>query len=50
MDRFEREVDPDGVLDPAKRAIRAEHAKKAYFLRLSALGAKARARRKTARG
>lgn len=32
--RFEREVDPDGVLDPDERARRAEYAKKAYFLRL----------------
>lgn len=48
MDRFEKQVDPEGVLDPAERAIRAEHAKKAYFLRLAVLSAKARARRKAA--
>jgi hypothetical protein len=33
LSRFEREVDPDGVLEPAERFRRAEHAKKAYFLR-----------------
>jgi hypothetical protein len=48
MDRFEKQVDPEGVLDPTERAIRAEHAKKAYFLRLSSLAAKSRARRKAA--
>lgn len=42
LDRFEREVDPDGVLDPAERARRAEHAKKAYFARLALASAKAR--------
>jgi hypothetical protein len=31
LDRFEREVDPDGILPPAERARRAEHARKAYF-------------------
>lgn len=33
--RFEREVDPDGVLDSAERSRRAEHAKRAYFSRLA---------------
>lgn len=42
LDRFEREVDPDGLLDPAERARRAEHAKKAYFLRLALASATAR--------
>lgn len=36
--RFEHEVDPDGVLTPAERARRAEHARKAYMLRLRQLG------------
>lgn len=31
LDRFERQVDPDGLLDPAERALRAEFAKKAHF-------------------
>lgn len=34
--RFEREVDPDGVLPPAVRAKRAQHALKAHMTRLSA--------------
>jgi hypothetical protein len=28
LSRFEREVDPDGVLDPDERARRADHAKR----------------------
>jgi hypothetical protein len=43
LSRFEREVDPDGVLEPQERARRAEHAKKAYFIRLAVLSRKARA-------
>ena len=39
---FEREVDPDGVLDPAERARRAEYARKAYFAKLALASAKAR--------
>jgi hypothetical protein len=42
MATFEREVDPDGTLPPVERAIRAEHARKAYFLRLALKSAKAR--------
>ena len=42
LERFEREVDPDGVLDPADRAKRAEHARRAYFLKLAYQSAKAR--------
>jgi hypothetical protein len=42
LSRFEREVDPDGVLDPQERARRAEHAKKAYFMRLALASSKAR--------
>jgi hypothetical protein len=44
--RFEREVDPDGVLDPHERARRAEHARKAYFLRLALASAHARGARR----
>jgi hypothetical protein len=33
--RFEREVDPAGVLDPTERRRRAEHARRAYFTRLA---------------
>ena len=42
LDRFEREVDPEGVLAPAERARRAEHARKAWFARLALKSAQAR--------
>ena len=42
LDRFERQVDPDGELAPAERARRAEHARKAYFTRLALRSAQAR--------
>ena len=45
--RFEREVDPDGVLSPAERARRAESARKAYFTRLALRSAQARRRNRT---
>jgi hypothetical protein len=44
LDRFERQVDPDGLLPPDERARRAESARKAHFGRLAL--ASARARRK----
>lgn len=44
LDRFEREVDPNGELTPQERAKRAEHARKAYFTRLSLKSAQARRR------
>lgn len=40
--RFEREVDPDGVLDPEERARRAAFAKKGYMNALSLRASKAR--------
>lgn len=46
IDRFERQVDPDGLLDPIERAQRAESARKAYFLALAAKSAETRQRRK----
>jgi hypothetical protein len=46
LSRFEREVDPEGVLDPRERARRAEHAKKAYFLKLAAASTRARAEKR----
>lgn len=49
LERFEREVDPDGTLPPAERARRAEHARKAYFLRLAMKSADARRRKAEAR-
>lgn len=42
--RFEREVDPDGVLSPAERRTRAEHAKRAYMQRLAKSSARTRAK------
>ena len=40
--RFERLVDPAGVLEPGERARRAEHARKAHMLRMSLAAVKAR--------
>lgn len=40
--RFEREVDPDGTLDPEERHRRARHLEKAHMARLSLKAAKAR--------
>jgi hypothetical protein len=48
MSRFERQVDPDCVMDPQTRAKAAESARKAYFLGLAAKSAAARRRRKKA--
>lgn len=42
LDRFERQVDPDGLLGAAERAARAEHARKAYFAALAAKSAQKR--------
>jgi hypothetical protein len=36
MDRFDRQVDPDGIMDPVDRAQRAEHLRKAHFAQLAA--------------
>ncbi len=43
--KWEREVDPEGVLDPEERAKRAERAKKAHMRRLALRSAKARRER-----
>lgn len=45
MNKFERAVDPDGLLTPEERAFRAEHARKEHYLRLSRKSAQARRRR-----
>ena len=45
LDRFERQVDPEGVLLPQERARRAEHLRKAYFARLALKSAQVRRRR-----
>jgi hypothetical protein len=42
LDRFEREVDPDGKLSPEERARRATNARKAYFARLALRSSQAR--------
>jgi hypothetical protein len=44
-DRFEHEVDPDGVLPVAERLRRAEHARRAHMLRLALRSAQVRRRR-----
>jgi hypothetical protein len=46
LDRFEREVDPDGTLDPKERALRAGQAKKAHMTRLALKSAQSRRRRR----
>lgn len=48
LERFEREVDPNGVLTDAERSRRAVHARKAYFAGLAAQSAAARAKKKAA--
>jgi len=40
--RFEKLVDPDGVLAPEERARRVEHARKAHIARMAMASAKAR--------
>lgn len=45
--RFEREVDPNGELDPAERSRRATAAHKAHMARLALASSKARAARKS---
>ncbi len=42
LDRFARQVDPDGSLPAEERARRAEHAKRAYFLSLALRSSRAR--------
>lgn len=45
MERFERQVDPEGKLPVEERARRAAAAKKAYFTKLAMSSARARRRR-----
>ncbi|MFG2167414.1 hypothetical protein [Micromonospora chersina] len=42
LDRFERQVDPDGTLSPDVRAQLAQAARSAYMARLAYLSAEAR--------
>jgi hypothetical protein len=46
--RFLHEADPDGALDPAERAVRAERIRKAYYAELALASVKARRARKAA--
>jgi len=46
--RFELQVDPDGTLDPAERAKRAENARRAFYADLALKSAAARRARKEA--
>ena len=45
LDRFECEVDPDGVLPPAERHRRASAARRCYFTKLAYRSAQARRRK-----
>lgn len=42
LDRFEREVDPDGVMTPETRKAAAENARKAFYKRLGIKSGEAR--------
>jgi hypothetical protein len=46
--RFDREVDPEGLLEPDERRRRAEQARRAYFARLSLAAVKARQAKRAA--
>lgn len=46
LDKFDREVDPDGILPEAERLRRATHARRAHMLRLALKSSQARAARK----
>ena len=43
--KFEREIDPGGLSDPAERARPAEETRKAYLMRLALMSARARAKK-----
>lgn len=44
--KFMRQIDPDGVMDPAELAQRVAAARRAYFSRLSLAAARARRERR----
>ena len=46
LSRFEREVDPDGLLPEPERQRRAESARRAHFARLALASARKRAKKK----
>ncbi|WP_254190617.1 hypothetical protein [Nocardia noduli] len=50
MAKFDRLVDPDGMLSPEERAYRAEQARKAYYMRLALKSAQVRRRRQARKG
>ncbi|MFD0362742.1 hypothetical protein ACFQZZ_14960 [Nocardia sp. GCM10030253] len=45
LTKFDRLVDPDGLLSPEERAYRANQARKAHFTRLALNSAQSRRRR-----
>jgi hypothetical protein len=47
LSRFERQVDPEGTMDPVERAQRAESARRAHFRAMAYKSARVRAARKT---
>ena len=47
LNRFEREVDPDGNLPPAERDRRAQAVLKAHMTRLALASSRARSKRKS---
>jgi hypothetical protein len=46
LSRFEKQVDPDGQLDPDERARRAAFARRRYFTELALASSRARRRRR----
>jgi len=50
LDKFERQVDPNGELSPEERQRRAEFARKAHFTRMAMKSAQARSQAKAAQG
>lgn len=46
LSRFEREIDPEGVLSELERQKRAEFARKAYFARLRLKSAQTKRRKR----
>lgn len=50
LDRFEREVDPDGVLPVEERQRRADHARRAHMTRLALRSAQTRRVHRRAHG
>lgn len=49
LERFERDVDPEGILAPQERQRRAQAARKGYFVKLALKSAKKRRTKKAAK-